>query len=254
MEAQIAEIENKKRQEFERMKRELENKYKEEEMFLRREEQSNSNELKKILLEKAQQIKTVTENHNKTKADLEFYKNRNKELEGVVARSEKSFKEQLSALEKELKVNKEVIAVLDRKISEINLAKMEIETKCKDEVEKLSARISEMKRKEKEQKTEEKLSLIKKSMAEFDESLKAIFNSLCCNYCMEPAKDCVRVEKCGHIYCKKCSEGYQPNCGECNAVGDVRSDKIIDSTVSKTEYMVILLKTVKEDIGKIWVW
>lgn len=37
MEAQIAEIENKKRQEFERMKRELENKYKEEEMFLRRE-------------------------------------------------------------------------------------------------------------------------------------------------------------------------------------------------------------------------
>jgi hypothetical protein len=37
-------------------------------------------------------MKTVTENYNKLKSEAEFYKNRNKELEGVVTRLEKQFK------------------------------------------------------------------------------------------------------------------------------------------------------------------
>jgi len=37
-------------------------------------------------------------------------------------------------------------------------------------------------------------------------------NGLSCNYCMEVVKDCVRLE-CGHIYCRKCKGGYEPNCG-----------------------------------------
>lgn len=51
------------------------------------------------------------------KSELEFYKNRNKQLEGVVARTEKGFKDQLAVFEKENKANKEVISVLDKKIT-----------------------------------------------------------------------------------------------------------------------------------------
>lgn len=50
----------------------------------------------------------------------------------MVSRTEKSFKDQLATLEKELKTSKEVVSVLDKKTSEINLAKQEIEKKMKD--------------------------------------------------------------------------------------------------------------------------
>jgi hypothetical protein len=101
------------------------------------------------------------------------------------------------------------------------------------------------------QKIEEKLALLKKSMAEFETALKAIGNSLSCNYCLEPVKECVRLKECGHIYCRKCKEGYQPNCGECKRSSQEMADKVVDSTVSQSEYMKILINTVKEDLSKI---
>ena len=41
-------------------------------------EESNSNELKKILIERNNQFKDLNETHNKLKTETEFYKNRNK--------------------------------------------------------------------------------------------------------------------------------------------------------------------------------
>lgn len=45
-----------------------------------KEEESNANELKKILTERTNQYKQLTENYNKLKTEAEFYKNRTKEL------------------------------------------------------------------------------------------------------------------------------------------------------------------------------
>ncbi len=64
-------------------------------------------------------------------------------------------------------------------------------------------------------------------------------------------KDCVRLSECGHIYCAKCKAGYEPNCGECKKKGTPHGDKMIDDSVSKAEYMKILLNTIKDDVSKI---
>ena len=45
-------------------------------------------------------MQILSETNNKLKAELEFYRNRNKELEGVVSRTEKKFKEEMQALER----------------------------------------------------------------------------------------------------------------------------------------------------------
>ena len=55
-------------------------------------EESNSNELKKILIERNNQFKDLTENHNKLKTEAEFYRNRNKQLQAQAIRVEKQFK------------------------------------------------------------------------------------------------------------------------------------------------------------------
>jgi hypothetical protein len=78
------------------------------------------------LHEKAQQIKNITEGHGKTKTELEFYRNRSKELEGVLARAEKNSKDQLGSLEKELKASKDSLGLLDKKCTELNLIKQEV--------------------------------------------------------------------------------------------------------------------------------
>lgn len=62
-------------------------------------------------------------------------------------------------------MNKEVIGVLEKKNTEINLVKQEIERKQKDEIERLSNQISLMKRRQEEQRIEEKIALIKKSIS-----------------------------------------------------------------------------------------
>jgi hypothetical protein len=49
-------------------------------------------------------------------------------------------------------------------------------------------------------------------MGDLDTSLKTLMNTMSCNYCVEVVRECVRLE-CGHIYCKKCKAGYEPNCG-----------------------------------------
>ena len=67
-------------------------------------------------------------------------------------------------------------------------------------------------------------------------------------------QDCVRLEECGHIYCRKCKAGYEPNCGECKIKSRAKPDKSISESVSKAEYMKILLNTIKDDIGKISLW
>ena len=71
----------------------------EKELDLRKEE-GNTGELKKVLQEKSKQMQILSENNNKLKAELEFYRNRNKELEGVVSRTEKKFKEDMQTMER----------------------------------------------------------------------------------------------------------------------------------------------------------
>jgi hypothetical protein len=107
-----------------------------------------------------------------------------------------------------------------------------------------------MKKAAKNQRIEEKVALVHKSMADLDTSLKTLMNTMSCNYCVEVVKDCVRLE-CGHIYCKKCKGGYEPNCGECKKKGNATSDKMIDDSVSKAQYMRILINTIKDDLSKI---
>lgn len=46
-------------------------------------------------------------------------------------------------------------------------------------------------------------------------------------------QDCVRLEECGHIYCRKCKAGYEPNCGECKIKSRAKPDKSISESVSK---------------------
>lgn len=99
-------------------------------------------------------------------------------------------------------------------------------------------------------KIEEKLALVGKSVADLETSLQALLNTLSCTYCVEVVKDCVRMD-CGHIFCRKCRAGYEPNCGECKKKGTPTNDKLIDETVTKGMYMRILLTTIKEDISKI---
>ena len=87
-----------------------------------------------------------------------------------------------------MKANKEVISVLDKKAAEINLLKQEIEKKAKQDIEKLTDQLKYLKEKYEGQKIEEKLHLISKSISEFETSLRAIGNTLCCNYCVEEVK------------------------------------------------------------------
>ena len=68
---------------------------------------------------------------------------------------------------------------------------------------------------------------------------------------MEQVSDCVRLRECGHIYCRKCKAGYEPNCGECKKASIAVPDKLIDDTVSKANYMKIIVNTVKDDLSKI---
>ncbi len=96
--------------------------------------------------------------------------------------------------------------------------------------------------------------MIKSTLADFDLSLKTLLNTFACNYCVEVVQDCVRLEECGHIYCRKCKAGYEPNCGECKIKSIAKPDKSISNSVSKAEYMKILLNTIKDDIDKITLW
>jgi hypothetical protein len=110
--------------------------------------------------------------------------------------------------------------------------------------------IEDMKKAVKSQRVEEKIALVNKSMADLDTSLKTLLNTMSCNYCIEVVRDCVRLE-CGHIYCRKCKGGYEPNCGECKKTGIARPDKMVDDSVSKAQYMNILINTIKDDLSKI---
>ena len=92
-------------------------------------------------------MQALTQNVTKLKSELQFYRNRNKELEGVVARTEKKFKEDLQGLEKDAKANKEVIAVLDKKARDQSLARQEIQRKAKQDVERLSEQLKGLKEK-----------------------------------------------------------------------------------------------------------
>ena len=72
----------------------------------------------------------------------------------------------------------------------------------------LKERLNNLKEKYEGQKIEEKIILVNKTILEFESSLKAVLNTLSCNYCVEPVKECVRLKECGHIFCKKCKGGY----------------------------------------------
>lgn len=52
---------------------------------------------------------------------------------------------------------------------------------------------------------------------------------------------------CGHVFCKKCKEGYEDVCEECKKGGNVVQDKMHDQTVVKLNYMQMILVSVKED-------
>jgi chromosome segregation ATPase len=54
---------------------------------------TTNGELSSILLQKTNQIAALQQELSKVTSELEFYRNRNKELEGVVSRTEKRFKE-----------------------------------------------------------------------------------------------------------------------------------------------------------------
>ena len=107
-----------------------------------------------------------------------------------------------------------------------------------------------MKRHAKNQKVEEKLAIVNSSLGDLDTSVKAMMNALSCNYCMEVVRDCVRLQ-CGHVYCGKCRGGYEPNCGECKRASEPTPDRMIDDSVSKAQYMRILINTIKDDLAKI---
>lgn len=107
-----------------------------------------------------------------------------------------------------------------------------------------------MKKQAKSQRVEEKLALVARSMGDLDTSLTTLMNTMSCNYCVEVVKDCLRLE-CGHIYCKKCKGGYEPNCGECRKQSRPVPDKMVDESVSKAQYMRILVSTIQDDLAKI---
>ena len=107
-----------------------------------------------------------------------------------------------------------------------------------------------MKKAAKNSRVEEKVALVNKSMGDMETSLKTLMNTMSCNYCVEVVKDCIRLQ-CGHIYCRKCKGGYEPNCGQCKKKSNPIQDKMIDDTVSKAQYMNILINTIKDDLSKI---
>jgi hypothetical protein len=115
----------------------------------------------------------------------------------------------------------------------------------------LENELGKLRKKYEGQKLDEKMLLIRKSLGDFETSLKSLMNTFSCNYCVEVVQECVRLEECGHIYCKKCKAGYEPNCGECKVKSKARADKGVGESVSKAEYMKILFDTIKDDIDKI---
>jgi hypothetical protein len=94
------------------------------------------------------------------------------------------------------------------------------------------------------------LALLIKSAEDMETALKALLNAMSCNYCVQVAKDCVRLE-CGHIYCRSCKGGYEPNCGECKRKGVATADKVVDNSVSRAEYMQALLSAMREELSKV---
>ena len=69
-----------------------------------------------------------------------------------------------------------------------------------------------MKKKNNEYKIKEKAAGLEVKLNNMEESLLAMENCLNCNFCVELVKDCVRLQQCGHIYCKECRDGYTPMC------------------------------------------
>ena len=69
-------------------------------------------------MERTSQYKTLSEDYGKVKNEAEFYKNRTKQLESLVARVEKQNKQKLVELERQSKSSKQVIEVLDKKLKD----------------------------------------------------------------------------------------------------------------------------------------
>lgn len=57
----------------------------------------------------------------------------------------------------------------------------------------------------------------------------------------------MKLIPCGHVFCKKCKAGYEDVCDECKKSGNVVPDKQHDQTVTKLNYMQMILVSVKED-------
>ena len=86
------------------------------------------------------------------------------------------------------------------------------------------------------QKREEEL---KSALIRINNATRAIESDLCCIVCMSTVDDAVVCVPCGHFYCKRCREGYHPNCQQCGFGKKVRTTlkiNVLDDIASKARY------------------
>ena len=81
--------------------------------------------MKKMLADKNLKIKEINAKYEQARKDLDFFKTRNKELEGVLTRMESTYLSERKQLQDEIKASKEAIVNYDRKNKEISSKKDE---------------------------------------------------------------------------------------------------------------------------------
>lgn len=69
--------------------------------------------------------------------------------------------------------------------------------------------------------------------------------NISCGHCLTVIDDPIVCIPCGHMYCKSCTEGYQPNCQECGGPRGNLSWPVISELSGKIVYLKQILQGIK---------
>jgi chromosome segregation ATPase len=172
-------------------------------------------------------------------------------LEADLQRSNESLRE-LSGLKSEQQLLKEKTEGVLRKVSsrqnaelmkELDAARLELRTQQATKTheandrQQLVSRIETLKAQLETFQSRPSLeTVVKVTVDKLRSGVDALESELCCNSCQELIDSAVVCVPCGHYYCQKCPEGYQPHCRRCDGPSQTMKLSILDSFVAKLGY------------------
>jgi chromosome segregation ATPase len=172
-------------------------------------------------------------------------------LEAELHRSNESLRN-LSGLKSEQELLKEKMEGVLKKVScrqnaeiskELDAAKLELRTQQATKTHEandrreLVSRIEALKAQLENFQSRPSLeTVVKVTVDKLRSGVDALESELCCNSCQELIDSAVVCVPCGHFYCQKCPDGYQPHCRRCDGSSQTMKLSVLDSFVAKLGY------------------